>query len=108
MQSLKASFALLCACTCIMDQVVLFVAAAMLLYVLIAVRKEKQSPRRKKRKRTRRSGGGDDEESGTPRALGGEDLIYAIGLYLIILAVIVYLVGWAITGNSGWTAALGL
>ena len=92
-----------------MDQVVLFAAAAMFLYVLISVHKEKHSRRRRRRKKTRRSGGGDDDEkSDGPPALGGLDLIYAIGLYLIILAIVVYLLGWAITRNSGWTAALGL
>jgi hypothetical protein len=92
-----------------MDHVVLVAAAAMLLYVLIAVHKAKRSRGRRGRKRRKRSGSGDDGEALIgPPALGGLDLVYAIGLYSIILAIVVYLFGWAITGNSGWTAALGL
>ena len=95
-----------------MNLVVIGVFAVVLFYILNAMRMKKHTRGRKGRKgkkRTKRSGGGgDEEESDGPPPIGGMDLIYAIGLILFCIAFIIYLIGWAVTDNVGWTSALGL
>jgi hypothetical protein len=92
-----------------MNLVVIGVFAVVLFYILNAMRMKKHTRGRKGKKRTKRSGGGgDEEESDGPPPIGGMDLIYAIGLILFCIAFIIYLIGWAVTDNVGWTSALGL